>query len=169
MDVEKAIKTALEYENKVWNVYTEAAGAARDEIGRRVFNTLAKEEKHHIEYLNSRLEIWQKEGKLQFGKLETTIPSKKTIESGLKKLRGHLKEIDRAAELQMLYRALDVEMETSNFYKSMVEQLNAEPQKMFARFLEIEQGHQALVKAEVDALTGYGVWFDAVEFDLEAE
>ena len=38
----------------------------------------------------------------------------------------------------------------------------------FGRFLEIEQGHQAIVRAEIDALTGMGFWFDFQEFDLEA-
>jgi hypothetical protein len=34
--------------------------------------------------------------------------------------------------------------------------------------LEIEEGHQAIVKAENDALNGMGVWFDFIEFDLES-
>ena len=167
MDVEKAIKTAIEFENKVRDVYAESMKAASDDIGRRVFKILADEEQHHVDYLNSRLELWQKQGKLNYDKLDTTIPTKAVIAKGLNKLRGHLKEATRGAELQMLNRALDVEMETSNFYKSMVAELKAEPQKMFARFLEIEEGHQAIVKAEIDSLTGMGVWFDFVEFDLE--
>jgi rubrerythrin len=167
MEVEQAIKTAIEYENKVRDVYVEAAKSTVDEIGRRIFKTLADEEQHHVDYLNSRLAIWKKEGRLEFAKLETSIPPKEVIKTGLKKLRGHIKGVAKKAELQMLYRALDVEMETSAFYKSMVEQMKAEPQKMFARFLEIEEGHQAIVKAEIDALTGNSVWFDFIEFDLE--
>lgn len=167
MDVEKAIKTAIEYENKVRDVYKDAIKKAGDEAGRRVFNALADEEQHHVDYLNSRLDLWQKQGKLDYGKLETSVPSKGVIASGLDKLRGHIKEANRGAEIQLLNRALDVEMETSNFYRKMVSEMEAEPQKMFARFLEIEEGHQAIVKAEIDALTGMGVWFDFVEFDLE--
>jgi rubrerythrin len=168
MDVEKAIKTAIEYENKVRDVYKEAFNKAGDETGRRVFKALADEEQNHVDYLNSRLELWQKQGKLDYGKLETSVPSKSLIASGLDKLRGHMKEANRSAEIQLLNKALDVEMETSNFYKKMVSEMKAEPQKMFARFLEIEEGHQAIVKAEIDALTGMGVWFDFVEFDLES-
>ena len=42
-------------------------------------------------------------------------------------------------------------------------------QKMFARFVEIEEGHQAIVKAEIDAVSGSGFWFDFNEFSLEKE
>jgi rubrerythrin len=168
MDVEKAIKTAIEYEIKIRDLYAGAMKTASDDIGRRVFKILADEEQHHVDYLKSRLEIWQNQGKLNYDKLDTAIPSRAVIANGLDKLRGHLKEATRGVELQMLNKALDVEMETSNFYRRMVDELKAEPQKMFARFLEIEEGHQAIVKAEIDALTGMGVWFDFIEFDLEA-
>ena len=168
MDIEKAIKTAIEFETKVRDVYAGAAGAAVDEAGRKIFKALADEEQHHLDYLRSRLQLWQKEGRLVAEKLETVIPARKVIEGGLKKLAGHMKEADRGAELQMLMKALDVEIETSNFYRLMVGELKAEPQKMFARFLEIEEGHQAIVKAEINTLTKMGVWFDFLEFDLEA-
>lgn len=69
----------------------------------------------------------------------------------------------------MLNKALDVEIETSSFYKEMVDRLEDEPQKMFKRFLEIEEGHLALVQAEIDSITGTGFWFDFQEFNLEAE
>lgn len=39
---------------------------------------------------------------------------------------------------------------------------------MFRHFLEIEDGHTAIVQAEIDALEGNGFWFDFAEFDLEA-
>ena len=40
--------------------------------------------------------------------------------------------------------------------------------KLFARFLEIEAGHQAIVEAEISSVKGLGVWFDMDEFRLEA-
>ena len=80
-----------------------------------------------------------------------------------------MQKADRFGEVQMLNKALAVEIETSNFYKAMVEQLDNEPQNMFKRFLEIEDGHLALVQAEIDHITGTGFWFDFQEFNLEAE
>jgi hypothetical protein len=49
----------------------------------------------------------------------------------------------------------------------MVGELSGERQRLFARFLEIEEGHVAIVQAEIDAVSGSGFWFDMKEFDLE--
>jgi hypothetical protein len=38
---------------------------------------------------------------------------------------------------------------------------------MFARFLEIEAGHIAIVQAELDYISHTGYWFDFKEFDME--
>jgi hypothetical protein len=49
----------------------------------------------------------------------------------------------------------------------MVTDLKDEERKLFNRFVEIEVGHEAIVQAEIDALTGLGFWFDYTEFRLE--
>jgi len=36
------------------------------------------------------------------------------------------------------------------------------------RFVEIEEGHRAIVQAEIDCVSGLGFWFDTAEFKLEA-
>ena len=43
-----------------------------------------------------------------------------------------------------------------------------EERALFQRFLEIEDGHHAIVQAELDAVQGLGYWFDVQEFKLEA-
>ena len=53
------------------------------------------------------------------------------------------------------------------FYKQMVAEMQAESRKMFARFLEIEAGHIAIVQAELDYISHTGYWFDFKEFDME--
>ena len=123
-----------------------------------------------MDYLGHRLEELQKTGKVTPEHLETVIPSKEVIASEVKKLqdqiRGPVPHSD--AELQMLKKALQVEIETSEFYKRMVKELPEEGQQLFARFVEIEEGHRAIVQAEIDNLSGNGFWFDMREFDLEA-
>jgi hypothetical protein len=49
----------------------------------------------------------------------------------------------------------------------MVRELPAEGQHLFSRFLEIEDGHAAIVQAEIDNVKHMGFWFDLKEFDLE--
>lgn len=167
MDVEKAIKTAIEYEIKVRDTYASAVQNTKNETAKRVFQRLADEEQGHVDYLESRLTEWQKTGALTPEKLDTVIPAKKAIEEGVKKLDDKMKEADKHGEAQMLTKALDVEIETSKFYEKMVKEMDAEPQKMFQRFLEIEEGHLAIVQAELDSLNGTGFWFDFQEFSME--
>jgi hypothetical protein len=49
----------------------------------------------------------------------------------------------------------------------MTSQLSDEGQQVFARFVEIEEGHLAIVQAEMDYLSKTGYWFDIKEFDME--
>jgi len=49
----------------------------------------------------------------------------------------------------------------------MVSELSGVRQKLFARLLEIEEGHVAIVQTEIDAVSRTGLWFDFEEFDLE--
>jgi rubrerythrin len=167
--LEEAIKTAIEYETRVWTLYADAIRSATDTTGKRVFGVLASEEHYHLGYLKTRLDEWEKTGKIKLETLRTTIPSREAISREYEQLKGHITRSARNSELNMLQRARDVETETSEFYKRMVSELGGDGQQMFAEFVKIEEGHLALVQAEIDAVSGIGFWFDMPEFDLEAE
>lgn len=168
MDLANAISTAIDFEGRVYRVYAGAVTRSTDPTGRRVFQVLADEEKQHLDYLGSRLQEWKKTGKIQVEKLATSLPPKKLIVEKARELQEQVQRQASESELELLQKALAVETETSQFYERMVQELSDEGQRMFARFVEIEQGHRAIVQAEIDAITGTGHWFDIREFDLEA-
>ncbi|NNL76093.1 MAG: rubrerythrin, partial [Desulfobacterales bacterium] len=64
-------------------------------------------------------------------------------------------------------KALKIEIETSNFYQTMANELPNEGQALFERFLEIENNHVKAVRFELDYLSKTGYWFDFKEFDME--
>ena len=167
MTIEQAIKTGIEYELQVRKVYSEAAKKFKDPVARKIFTVLADEEDQHVAYLEARLEEWEKTGKVTAAVLETTIPSEREIEAAMATLNRRMAEQDFGVELEMLKKALSLEGEATAFFKRMVAHLGEEEQKLFARFVEIESGHEAIVQAEIDALTGLGFWFDYTEFRLE--
>jgi len=167
VDLAEAIKTAIDFETKVHGVYADAVERSKDETGRRVFKVLADEEQNHVAYLKSRLDEWTRTGRITVKDLDTAIPSKKAIEERTRDLKKEMMGHMRGTELDMLHKALGVETETSEFYQRMVQELSDEGQRMFARFVEIEEGHKAIVRAEIDAVSGSGHWFDFREFDLE--
>lgn len=167
MTIEQAIKTGIEYKLEVRHVYSEAAKKFKDPVARKIFGVLADEEDRHLQYLESRLEEWERTGAVTAAALETAIPSRDAIDGALAKLGKRMSEQDFGVELEMLKKALALEIAATTFFRDMVGQLKNEEQKLFARFVEIEAGHEAIVQAEIDALTGLGFWFDYTEFRLE--
>jgi rubrerythrin len=170
MTIEEAIKTAIAFEKKVHATYLTAAKRAEDPVAKRVFGTLADEEQGHIDYLQSRLVEWQKDGCLSGEQLRTVLPAVERIRAGVKRLRTQVaqRKSSHPGELDSLRQALAAEEETSAFYRQMVRELPAEGQSLFTRFLDIEDGHAAVVQAEIDNVNQMGFWFDLKEFDLES-
>jgi rubrerythrin len=171
MKLENAIKLALEYESGVYEVYREAMNRTKDESAKRIFKLLCEEEMEHLKYLESRLGEWQKMGKIKIEKLGTSIPAREAINKGLQDLRRtvHPRPTKQILELELLKKALDAETKASNFYKEMVAKLDGDGRELFHRFVEIEEGHEAIVQAEIDSISNLGFWFDTPEFRLEAE
>jgi rubrerythrin len=173
MELDEAIQTAIEYEAGVHRTYQEAMQRATDAKGKRFFEVLRDEEMGHLKYLRERLEEWIQTGSIQVAQLDTAVPSREAIDHGLQEIREKLAAEATSGkgrhmtELDLLKKALDVEADTSNFYKEMVRTLDGDGRKLFERFVEIEEGHQAIVQAQIDSVNGMGVWFDSVELALE--
>ena len=167
MTIEEAITTAIEYENRVRDTYREAAERAEHEGGRRLFDMMAAEEQHHVTLLNAKLEEWRKEGHVGPEGLKTALPLGKIVGDEGPRLEESGSGDVSGAELDYLRQALKFEQETSDFYRKVVGELPPEGQSLFGRILEIEEGHLALVQAQIDQISGTGYWFDVREFNLE--
>lgn len=166
MTIEEAIQTAIQYENDVRDFYREAAEKVTDAIGKRVCSVMADEEQDHVDYLRERLAEWHASGKVKPSILKTSVPSRETVAEEKARLSVRMSNVDRGTEIEMLGKALEAERKTSGFYKRMVAELPPEGQELFARFIEIEEGHLAIVQAELDSVTGTGAWFDWMEIRL---
>jgi rubrerythrin len=170
MNLEEAITTAIEYEARVHKTYNEALESAESDIAKKVFSTLCNEELEHVKYLRARLDEWRDEGAIKVKEINSVLVPKDFIEDGVQKLQGSLEKVGSRghdSELESLRKALEVERETSTFYKEMVATLDDDGKRLFERFVEIEEGHLALVQAEIDCVTGSGFWFDTAEFSME--
>jgi rubrerythrin len=168
MNIEEAIKTAIQYEKRVVQVYEEAVRASEDETGKKIFSVLAKEERQHVDYLESRLTEWKATGRVTAAALGTVVPSRERIDEGVRTIQSRVARKAPEAEMRLLKRALDVEVETSAFYGRVVKELPPDGRALFERFVEIEHGHQAIVQAEMNAVAGNGYWFDIPEISMES-
>ena len=167
MTLEEAIKTAIEYETRIRDIYREAETAVDDKIGKKIFAALGNDEQHHIEYLEHTLEQLTINGNFDSKQLESVIPSGKSIQQEAAKIESLVAKEFYGIRKQMLSRALKAEIETSDFYRRMVDELPAEGKSLFSRFLEIENNHVNAVQFELDYMSKTGYWFDFKEFDME--
>jgi rubrerythrin len=167
MTIEEAIKTAIEYEIRIRDIYRQAQSSEADEVGRRVFDALAQDEQHHIDYLEHKLAQLKTTGKIEGERLDSTIPSGETVDRESARVKSMMAKDFLGIRRQMLSKALEAEIATSDFYRKMVDELPAEGQELFARFLEIENNHIKAVQFELDYLSRTGYWFDFKEFDME--
>jgi rubrerythrin len=169
MDLKEALTTAIGYETKVRDHYTKGAEKILDPRGKKMFTVLAREEQGHLAYLETRLAEWHKSGTISSPELATELPSSQWIDEAKAKVaQSPAGTIAVQGEIELLKIALELERQTSGFYRQLVDTLTLAERGLFARFLEIEQGHLLLVQAEIDALAGHGTWFDVMEFRLEA-
>jgi len=168
MTIEEAIKTAIQYEKRVVQVYEEAVRASEDETGKKIYAALVKEEEQHVVYLVNRLNELKATGHVTAASLGTVVPSRERIDQGVRTLQSRVARKAPEAEMRLLKRALDVEVETSAFYGRVVKELPPEGRALFERFVEIEHGHQAIVQAEMNAVAGNGYWFDIPEISMES-
>lgn len=167
MQIEEALKTAIEYESELRDIYFEAAQAEDDEKGRQFFQSMGKDEQAHLDYLKDQLQQWQDTGKISAEKLKSAVPSREEIERQTTGIKSLAEKDSRGLKSQMLSRALEMEIKTSEFYQKMADEMPAEAQKMFTRFLEIENNHIRRIQFELDYISKTGYWFDVKEFDME--
>jgi rubrerythrin len=167
MTLEEAIKTAIEYETRIHDLYQKEAAAIKDPQGKNVLRALGVDELHHITYLLKTRDQWRETGQLIVERLESTLPPMEKITANIDAIKSNLTLDDLGDEKLILSRALKLEMETSDFYRKMAEEMSDEAQQMFARFLELEKQHIDVVQAELDHLSKTGYWFGFKEFDME--
>ncbi len=167
ISVEEAIKTAIDYEKKIRDIYVEASEKTDEPDGKLFFKTMGADEQGHVDYLEDRLERWTKTGELSVEKLASILPSPEAIAERVKKIEARVFEGDRNDEKAMLGRALKAEIETSDFYKKLVDETSGDAQRMFAQFLKIEDDHISAVQAELDYISGTGYWMGFKEFGME--
>lgn len=167
MTIEEAIKTAIQLEAKVREIYRNATKRTADPAGKRIYGVLADEEQNHLSYLKGKLNEWKQAGTITVERMDTSIPSEGVLKAGIGTLQANRTGREKGGELQILTKAFEVEVKTTEFYKRMVRELPREGQELFAPFVAIEEGHLALVRAEIDFLSKTGYWFDFKEFDME--
>lgn len=168
MTIEEAIRSALEYEHRVRDTYAEAAKTVGPPDARRFFEVMEREEQGHIEYLLDRQREWQEKGVLTAAALRSALADEGWTRTATDGLRGDAGGDARTSVIEHLTAALRLEETVSGHYRALVDAVDhADAERLFRHFLEIEDGHVAVVQAEIDFQSGTGVFYGMQEFTLD--
>lgn len=165
MNLQEAIAAALAFERKVRDHYLRGAAELPDPRGRRVFATLGKEEQGHVAYLEHCLAEWTRSGKVPDVPLKSVLPEGvRWIEEGRKVPAPKERRVAGKTEVDALRVALQYEKEADAFYHDLVSRLAKQEQRLFDKFLGVEDRHLALVEAQLETVQDRGFWFDISSF-----
>lgn len=167
MTVDQAFERALAYETRIRDQYLEAAKGAMAPEAAAFYAMLARDEDSHVAYISHKLDQWKGSGAMSYEGLASGLPSGPELAAAIAKAKAGFSAIPEGGQVAALSNALRAERETSAFYRSLVGELPGAAADVFARLLEIEDGHTAIVAAELDLVTETGHWFDVRVFDME--
>lgn len=169
MDAQRMFLTALEYEEKIRDLYRSADGIIDDERGKSIFRALADDEQSHVDFLHYSLEQLDKKQAIDVERLATKIPDTERVQANLEELKKLIPEKMLGDVKTVLNSALQMEKETSAFYRQALNESQGAIKEIFEKFLVIEERHVDMVQLELDHASNSGLWFDFLEVDLEAE
>jgi rubrerythrin len=165
----QAIETAIQIEKDGLAFYAEAAKQTNDPNGKRMFQTLARDEAAHLELFETVRESLLKEGDWPSPEEVAAIspgafdhppifPTGDAIRTG---------EIPQR-ELAALQRGIEAEDASIAFYTAQRDQTHDPDGKaMYTTLIEQETGHRTILLGEYDYMNRTGFWFDFQEFGLE--
>jgi Fur family ferric uptake transcriptional regulator len=151
-----ALKIALETERSGVNFYLNAAETATHPSGKSTFLKIAEEEKRHLSELEQEWKQLIKKDKnilkapvflhFDYDALKNLFPAREDLKKRLKE------DLD---EKRALILAMEMEMESYNFFKEYAERFNdTKGKEIFIKFAAEEQDHYRSIQREFEKLTG---------------
>ncbi len=169
MDSAEIFITALDYEEKIRDLYLSAVDIVDDDRGKALFQGLADDEQSHIDFLKYSLETLKGEGTIEIDKLATPIPSQENILSNIESMKAKIPEKMLGDVKRVLTSALQLELETSAYYLDASKKTEGSIRKILEKFVEIEDRHAEVVQVELDYASKSGHWFNFMEISMEQE
>jgi rubrerythrin len=168
----KAVETAIQIEKDGLAFYTEAARQTDDPNGKKMFQSLAKDEAAHLKlFEDARQALLERGNWLSPEEVAAVSPPKRgkfdrppIFPTGDEIKSGEISE----RELSALQRGIEAEKASIAFYSQERDKADdPDGRAMYAYLVEQEEGHRTILQGEYDYLNRTGFWFDIQEFSLE--
>lgn len=168
MRSEEIFTEALEYEKKIRDLYLSAVEKIDDKRGKDLFKALADDEQSHVDFLEYSLDKLKNKDDVDISRLESNIPSVEKLDRSIEKMKDKIPQHMLGDVKRVLNSALNLEIETSRFYKDSYDKAEEGLIKeILKKFHEIEERHVEVVRVELDFSSNNGHWFNFMEIDLE--
>jgi rubrerythrin len=164
--VAQVLAQAIEAEITGFTTYLEFARQTKDETGKNMFITLAREEVDHYEILRRQfsdafagkpiepIEISQTE-------IAELVPQ---LDSVAERTAG----AEGANELHALKTAINLEREAIDYYTEWsVKAEDATVRETFKNLAQMEEGHFELLRSQLDYISNTGHWFGINQWTME--
>ena len=146
MDSAEIFITAIEYEEKVRDLYLSGVDIIDDKRGKALFQGLADDEQSHVDFLKYSLDILKRDGEIEVDKLTTPIPSQEEILSNIETMKAKIPE----KKISFIPMAVDTD-EFSDFREreqaGLFKEGKASVRLLFVGNASIEKGLEVLIDA----------------------
>ena len=167
MDSITIFKTALEYEQKIRDLYHTAIDIIDDERGKQIFKTLASEEQSHVDFLEHSIETLKNKGSISITSFKTIIPETEDILKNIESMKITIPEHMLGDVKRVLSSALKLEEDTTEYYQKAFESAEGDIKEVLGKFVTIEQRHTDVVRFELDYASHNGFWLGFPEISME--
>jgi len=157
----KSVELALKMETDAVKFYTEAAEKVSHPVGKKMFLSIAEDEKNHIKMI----------GEVLKGLELTYIEANpvKTVKTIFEEMKDNLMERIQAQtdDLEAFKIAMEMEKEGVEFYKKVFNEVNTEKEKkLFERLIYEEEQHYKIFSETYNFMKDTGNWFMWKEFSI---
>ncbi len=164
-ELTRAMQTAIQAEKEGLRHYLEFAKLTKDETGKNMFISLARDEWEHMTLLEEILAEYQASDRapafqISPSRIPQTFPKPEERKTG---------EKGETREREALRIGIDLEVKAKEYYLELAEKTaDIELQGLFEGLAKMEDSHYLILSAELDNIDQMGFWFDIQEFRLEA-
>jgi len=165
--VENAIKEAIRLEINGRNFFNHAAEMTHNELGKKMFQKLAKEEVKHIEVFSKLFTEVLKEADWKKYVRDEELRRESPL---IEKLKERMKGAEGKSETQALSIGMELEENAIRFFQKASDDVDdPAASEIFRKISEEEKFHYDLLQAQHDSLTNSGFWLDSAEFQMDGK
>lgn len=167
----EALEIAIQMEKDSYDFFINAARKTRDPKGKAIFNQVARDEIEHQEKFETLLNSLKETGQWIASEEVKSVKKYKFVEESNIFTEGkakHAKIRESTNDMEALKLAIDIEVDSIQFYKEKAEKIDdPKGKEIFNYVIQEEENHLTILRGEYDYVSNSGFWCGIQEFISE--